>query len=117
MQRYREAASLPGFDIDAISGRSFVRQQVELALPRVLFDSVGKPDFNLTWLRPQLFATALWTEPGVRTSRRYGSLGVQADLRLGVLHWYEMMLSVGYAAGYGGSQRVGSEWMVSLKIM
>lgn len=116
-QRYREAGSLPGFAVDAVSGRSFVRQQFELLLPRLLFDSVGTPDFNLTWLRPQLFATGLWTEPGRRAERRYASLGAQADLRLGLLHWYELTLSVGYGAGYEGRRRAGSEWMVSLKIL
>jgi hypothetical protein len=28
-----------------------------------------------------------------------------------------MTLSVGYAVGYQGSRRAGSEWMISLKIM
>jgi len=28
-----------------------------------------------------------------------------------------MTLSIGYAVGYQGSQRAGSEWIVSLKIM
>jgi len=34
-----------------------------------------------------------------------------------VLHWYEVTLSAGYAVGYRGSQRVGSEWMLSLKLL
>lgn len=117
VQRYREPLSLPGFDIDAILGQSFLRQQIELQLPRLLFESVGVPDLHLTWLRPQLFATALWTDPGRRERSRYASLGAQVDLRLGVLHWYEMVLSVGYAAGYSARQRAASEWMLSLKIM
>jgi len=117
VQRYREPASLPGFGIDAVSGRSFVRQQFELVLPRLLFDTVGTPDLNLTWLRPQLFATALWTDSGAGTRQRHGSAGAQVDLRLGVMHWYEMVLSAGYGAGYTGGRRAGSEWMLSLKIM
>jgi len=28
-----------------------------------------------------------------------------------------MTLSVGYAAGFQGSQKAGTEWMISLKIM
>jgi len=44
-------------------------------------------------------------------------VGAQADLQFSVLHWYDMTLSVGFAAGFRGSQRAGTEWMVSLKIM
>lgn len=52
-----------------------------------------------------------------REGSRHASVGAQLDLRLGVLHWYEMVLSAGYAAGFTGSRRVGAEWMLSLKIM
>jgi len=34
-----------------------------------------------------------------------------------MLHRYDMTLSVGFAAGFEGSRRAGSEWMISLKIM
>jgi len=37
-------------------------------------------------------------DPASRT--RYGNIGAQLDLRLSVLHWYEMTLSAGYAVGY-----------------
>ena len=47
----------------------------------------------------------------------YGSAGGQMDLYFSVLHRYDMTLSVGYAVGFEGSRRAGSEWMVSLKIM
>ena len=30
---------------------------------RCVFESVGTPAFHLTWLRPAVFATALWTDP------------------------------------------------------
>ncbi len=117
--RYRDVGSLPGFKIDAIDARRFVRQMVELNLPPTIFESVGWPDLHLNWLRPSLFAAALLAQPGDRDapSRRYGSLGAQIDLRFSVLHWYEMVLSAGVAQGYRGSQRGDREWMVSLKIM
>jgi len=61
---------------------------------------------------------ALWTEPGNSSLRkRYSNLGAQIDLRFSVMHWYEMTLSFGYAVGYRGSDRAGSEWMVSLQVM
>jgi hypothetical protein len=50
--RYRETAALPGFGIDELSGRRFVRQPLELVLPRALFDAAAVPDLHATWLRP-----------------------------------------------------------------
>jgi hypothetical protein len=116
--RYREYYSLPGFGLQAVSGLNFVKELVEFNPPPVVFDSVGPPDFYATWFRPSLFAMGLWTEPTNPSLRKnYASVGAQADLRLTLLHWYDLTLSVGYAVGFQGSQRAGSEWMVSLKIM
>ena len=117
-KRYREFYSFPGFEINEIAGRSFNRHMVEWNAPPYFFDSVGTPAFHLTWLRPAVFASALWTEPGNRSlRRRYTNLGAQVDLRFSILHWYEMTLSVGYAVGYRGGERAGNEWMISLQIM
>jgi hypothetical protein len=91
---------------------------LEWNLPPYVFESVGTPGFHLAWLRPAAFASALWTEPGNSSLRkRYSNLGAQIDLRFSVMHWYEMTLSFGYAVGYRGSDRAGSEWMVSLQVM
>jgi hypothetical protein len=118
IQRYRQYHTFPGFGIDEISGRSFVRELVEVNLPPLLFANVGTPSAHATWLRSSLFAAALWTDPEEsRLRARYTSIGAQADLRFSVLHWYDMTLSFGYAAGFRGSSRAGDEWMVSLKIM
>ncbi len=118
VKRYREPHAFPGFDIDEISGQSHARSLLELNLPPVVFESVGTPAFYLTWLRPALFASALWTDPADASRRkRYANLGAQVDLSFSVLHRYDMTLSLGYAAGYRGSDRAGSEWMISLKIM
>jgi hypothetical protein len=117
-RRYRQRDRLPGFEIDEISGQSFARTMLEWNLTPVVFESRGTPAFHLAWLRPALFATALWTDPN-RASRRtaYGNIGAQLDLRFSVLHWYEMTLSVGYAAGFRDRNRAGGEWMISLKVM
>ncbi len=118
VRRYREFYAMPGFRLNEISGLSFARQMVEWNLPPLVFESIGTPDFHVTWLRPAIFATALWTDPGRSTLRkRYASVGAQADLRFSVMHWYEMILSAGYAAGAEGGRRAGHEWMLSLKIM
>jgi hypothetical protein len=118
IKRYREYNSMPGFKIDEISARSFVRELVEWNAPPIVFESVGTPGFYLTWLRSAVFAAGLWTEPGNATLRRdFASVGAQGDLRFTILHRYEMTLSVGYAVGLESSRRKGDEWMVSLKII
>ena len=118
VKRYREFDSFPGFEINEISGLSFARQMAEWNLPPVIFESVGTPGFHLTWLRPAVFASALWTDPERSAHRKdYANIGAQVDLRFSVLHWYDMTLSAGYAVGFREGKRSGSEWMVSLKIL
>ena len=118
VKRYRDYDAMPGFGLNEISGLGFAKQMFELNLPPLGFESVGTPSLYLSWLRPALFATALWTDPGSAARRTtYSNLGTQVDLRFSLLHWYEMTLSAGFAVGYKGSRRAGSEWMISLKIL
>jgi hypothetical protein len=118
VKRYREFGAMPGFALDDIAGRHFVKQMVEWTLPPAVFESIGTPGFHLSWARPALFASALWADPGGEASaRKVASLGTQIDFRLSTLHWYEMMLSVGYARGFERSRAARDEWMVSLKIL
>lgn len=63
MQRYREPGSLPGFEIDEVSARSYVRQMLELNLPPTVFQSLGRPGLYLQSMRTVVFAAGLWTEP------------------------------------------------------
>jgi hypothetical protein len=117
-KRYREWYSFPGFGLNEVGGRGFVKSMAELNLPPVIFENVGTPSAYLTWLRGAVFAGGLVTDPQKSEFRaRYGSVGTQVDLRFSVLHWYDMTLSFGYAVGYRGGHRAGDEWMVSLKIM
>jgi hypothetical protein len=91
---------------------------VEWNLPPFAFEKAGTPMAHLSWVRPAVFASALWTDPdrpGVRQD--YQNAGVQFDLRISVFHWYDMTLSAGYAVGFRGGRHAGDEWMVSLKIM
>jgi hypothetical protein len=118
IKRYHEYYSLPGFKIDEVSGLRFVKELVELNAPPYVFESAGTPGLYLNWLRASVFAAGLWTEPANASERKsYSSIGTQVDLRFSLLHWYGMTLSAGVAAGYQGSQKVGTEWMISLKIM
>ena len=83
-------------------------------------DAPGRASLSMVLnpTRPAVFASGLWTNPGNSSLRQnYASFGGQADLRFSVLYWYEMTLSVGFAAGFQGSRRAGTEWMISLKIM
>ena len=118
IKRFHEYYAMPGFALNQIGGRSFARTLAEWNAPPVIFEAAGTPSFYLTWLRPTVFAAALWTDPersGLR--QRYASLGTQVDLRFTMLHWYNMTLSFGYAVGYRSEKRAGDEWMISLKIM
>ncbi len=117
-KRYRDYDAFPGFGINEISGQSFARQMVEWNVPPVVLESAGTPGMYLNWLRPAVFASGLWTDPGdTRVRKTYADLGTQVDLRFHVLHVYDMTLSFGYAMGFQNSQRKGDEWMVSLKIL
>jgi hypothetical protein len=118
IKRYREYYSFPGFGINEISGLRFVKELVEVDPPPFVFESAGTPGLYLTWLRPSIFAGGLWTEPANASQRNsYMSIGAQADLRFTIFHWADMTLSVGAAIGYQGSQKSGTEWMISLKIL
>jgi hypothetical protein len=118
VQRYRDFDALPGFTINEISARRFGREMLELNLPPIVFESMGRPGFYIHWLRPALFASGLWVGGGAPgPPANYGSAGAQLDLHVSVLYWYDMTLSAGYAVGYRGSRRGADEWMVSLKIM
>jgi hypothetical protein len=118
IKRYQEYYALPGFGINEINGQGFARELVEWNLPPYVFGSAGTPSFHATWLRPSVFASALWTNPqGASLHKNYTSVGAQADLRFSVLHWSEVTLSVGYAVGFHCTRRAGDELMISLKIM
>jgi len=118
IKRYRDWDSFPGFGINEISGQSFVRPMVEWNIAPYVFESVGTPALHLAWLRPAVFASALWTDVENSSRRKnYANVGAQVDLRFSVLHWYEMTLSAGYAVGYREGRRAGNEWMLSLKIL
>jgi len=76
------------------------------------------PDVTGGWLRPAVFVTGLRTDlERAATRKDYASVGSQVDLRFSVLHWYEMILSAGYAVGIESGRKAGHEWMISLKIM
>jgi hypothetical protein len=118
VKRYREYDSLPGFEIDELSGRNFGKSVLELNLPPLRFEEVGSPGFFLGWARPALFVGALTAEPADGSERRtVYDAGAQVDLTFTVLSRLNMTLSFGYAAGFEDGHKLDDEWMLSLKIL
>jgi len=117
VKRYRQFYSMPGFEIDAISARDFVKTVAEWNLPPLRFKSVGTPGLFLSWVRPAVFISTLWTDPGERFDRTFTSLGFQLDLHFTLGHRHAMTLSAGFAAAYKGSDKQDDEIMISLKIL
>jgi hypothetical protein len=118
VKRYREFDTFPGFTIDEISARNFVREMAEFNLPPLRFEDVGTPTFFLQSLRPAVFAGMLWVDPGSdATERMLGTIGAQLDLNFTLAHRLPMVFSIGYAAGIEDKSLHSDEWMISLKIM
>ena len=118
VKRYRDVLRFPGYDIDDIGGRNFVRSMVELNLHPLRFERVGTPGFYLSWARPALFATVLRTELSNSDLRRtVTNIGGQIDFQFIVLSNMEMMLSAGYAQAFDDDNEDSDEFMLSLKIL
>jgi hypothetical protein len=117
VKRYRKFYSMPGFEIDAISARDFVKSVAEWNLPPIRFRSMGTPGFFLSWIRPAVFVAGLWTDPGEQFDDKFTSVGLQLDLRFTLGHRHSMTLSAGYAAGFRNSEKLDDEIMISLKIL
>ncbi len=117
VKRYRQYDSFPGFDINEISARQFVRVMGEVNLPPVRVREVGVPALYLSSVRPAAFAGVLHTAPNMGPSRTFETIGGQLDFNFTVGHRLPMTLSVGYAQGFEEGERQGDEVLISLKIM
>ena len=117
-QRYRDLLSMPGFDLDALSGQSLVKATLEWSLPPLRFDALGSPGFYASWLRPEIFVSGLETDPGSSTYRQGSTaVGAQFDLQLQTMHRLPMMLSFGVARGFGGGGIGRTEFMLSFQVL
>ena len=118
VKRYRDYNRFPGFDIDELNGRTFVRSMLEWNLPPVRFSNVGTPANYLSWARPALFVGVLSTNPNDSAQRQTArDIGFQVDFQFNVMHDQEMTLSLGAAHGFADGDRGGNEWMLSLKVL
>ena len=118
IKRYRDYYSFPGFELNALGGRTFAKSTLEWNLPPLVFDRVGTPGFYLAWARPSVFTGVLSTNfDDAATRGTVQNAGLQLDLHFQVMHRLDMTLSAGYAAGFFDRRRVDDEVMVSLKIL
>jgi len=118
-KRYRQWYAMPGFDLNEIGGRNFYRSMLEINLPPVRFRNVGGSRFYLSWARPALFVNTLVTNADSDTfQRNVSSAGIQLDFQFTILSQLSMMLSMGYAVGFGEDvSGTTDEFMISLKIL
>ena len=118
VQRYRNLLRMPGFEIDALQGKSVAKAMLEWCIPPLRFEALGTPGFYVSWARPELFATALETDFNNAAFReRAYDVGAQLDFQLHVMHRWPMMLSVGVARGSGGGGFATTEFMLSLQVL
>jgi hypothetical protein len=118
VQRYRELGSMPGFEIDALQGKSVVKGLLEWCIPPWRFEALGSPGFYVSWARPSLFATALETDVTDAAFRQQAyNVGGQLDFQLHVMHRWPMMLSVGVARGFSGAGFATTQFMASLQVL
>jgi hypothetical protein len=116
-QRYRDLLSMPGFEIDALQGKSLVKALFEWCIPPWRFESLGSPGFYVSWARPEVFVGGLATDPASSTYRATaGDVGAQLDFQLHVMQRMPMMLSVGVARGFGVPGGT-TEFMLSLLVL
>ena len=117
-QRYRELLSMPGFDLDALSGKSLVKSTLEWCLPPLRFEALGSPGFYVSWARPEIFVEALETDLESSTYRRSShDIGAQIDFQMHVMHRQPMMLSAGVARGFTAGGLGTTEFMISLQVL
>jgi hypothetical protein len=117
VKRYRDYDSFPGFDINQISARRFVKSVAEVNLPPVRFAEAGIPSLYLSSVRPAAFAGVLAVQPGFGPSRTFETVGAQVDWNFTLALRLPMVFSVGYALGFEEGRRQHSEVMASLKIL
>ena len=117
VKRYREYDSFPGFGIDDISARDFVKSTAEFNFPPIRFEDLGDSGFYLSSVRSALFAGALDADPGDEGHKMLEDVGFQLDWNFTIAVRLPMTLSLGDAVGFEGGHAHGNEIMVSLKIL
>ncbi|MDD3051145.1 MAG: hypothetical protein PHR06_08345 [Candidatus Cloacimonetes bacterium] len=117
-KRYRNFDSFPGFEINEIAGKSFVKNIAELNLPPLRFSEIGNTAIYMRWIRMSVFASLLNTDPDKSTYKTYYyNVGAQLDLKTVTLSFLETTLSVGFAKVWDEDKNQKNEFMLSLKVL
>jgi hypothetical protein len=116
-KRYREQESFPGFEIDQIAARRFLKLTGEINFPPIRFAEIGTPVFYLKHARPALFAGAMISKDPDNRNHKYATVGGQVDLAFTVALRLPMIFSLGAAAGFEDGNYQKTEFLASLKIM
>jgi hypothetical protein len=117
VRRYRNYSTLPGFEIDEVSGSDFYKTVLEWNLPPVRFREAGKPGLFLKHIKPALFVSGLVVDSGEPWERRLSNIGFQLDFEFTLVHRLPMVMSIGYAAGFEHGDKRDDEVMFSIKIL
>jgi hypothetical protein len=117
VKRYREIESFPGFEIDEIAARRFVKATAEINLPPIRFAEIGTPAFYLSYVRPAAFAGAMATQSPDGRSHRYYNVGGQLDFNFNVALRLPMVFSIGAGGGWADGDYRKTEVLASLKVM
>jgi hypothetical protein len=117
-KRYRDFSSFPGTKLNAVPGHNFAKSTLELNLPPLRFSRLGTPDFYVSWMRPAVFVTGLAVNLDKSAARRtVYDVGGQLGFQFTILGTLDMMFSAGAAVAYEDGRRLGSEAMISLKVL
>jgi len=118
VKRYREYETFPGFEIDALGGRRFMRNMLEWNAPPLRFENIGKPGFYLSYIRPAVFLGSLVIQDSIAGgTRRYQDAGLQFDMSFTIMDHLPMTVSFGYAQGFESGDKADDEWLFSLKVL
>ena len=117
VKRYRQFDSLPGFQIDEIAARRFIKSLAEWNLPPVRFAEAGRPSLFLSSARTAVFAGVLAVAPPTGPNRTFETVGGQVDFNFTVALRLPMTFSVGFAHGMERGGPAHNEVMASLKIL
>jgi hypothetical protein len=117
IKRYRDFDSFPGFGIDELDARAYLKSTEEFNFPPIRFEDAGTPSFYLNSIRTAAFAGILDSDPGSPDSRTVEDVGFQMDWNFTVAVHLPMTLSIGDAIGAEDGRVKRNEIMVSLKIL
>ncbi len=115
-KRYRTAQSFSGVDLNAISGKSYLKNMLELNLPPIRFKEIGNSAFYMRWIRTSIFTSLLNTNLE-DNGQYYYNVGIQTDLRVISMSFLKTTFSLGYSFAWDENKKRSKEFMISLKIL